>query len=97
MSFTIHFPWLKSRAIFKTRRIKLNKLYILKNLARFALKNLTLKHKKSLSFPRGFSVGLLGLEPRKTAPKTVVLPLHHRPAVRLSGCKIKTLFNLCKF
>ena len=28
---------------------------------------------------RGFFVGLLGLEPRKTAPKTVVLPLHHRP------------------
>ena len=26
-----------------------------------------------------FFVGLLGLEPRKTAPKTVVLPLHHRP------------------
>ena len=55
------------------------------------------QNKKSLSFLRGFSVGLLGLEPRKTAPKTVVLPLHHRPAVRLSGCKIKTLFCLCKF
>ncbi len=45
---------------------------------------------------RGFYVGLLGLEPRKTAPKTVVLPLHHRPAVLLSECKFKALFNLRK-
>jgi hypothetical protein len=30
---------------------------------------------------RGFFVGLLGLEPRKAAPKTAVLPLHHRPAL----------------
>ena len=45
---------------------------------------------------RGFYVGLLGLEPRKTAPKTVVLPLHHRPAVLLSECKFKPLFNLHK-
>lgn len=28
---------------------------------------------------RGFFVGLLGLEPRMTEPKSVVLPLHHRP------------------
>ena len=26
-----------------------------------------------------FSVGLLGLEPRKTGPESVVLPLHHSP------------------
>ena len=46
---------------------------------------------------RGFFVGLLGLEPRKTAPKTVVLPLHHRPAVRFSECKFSTNFKLHKF
>ena len=45
---------------------------------------------------RGFFVGLLGLEPRKTAPKTVVLPLHHRPAVLLSECKFNTNFILRK-
>ncbi len=26
-----------------------------------------------------FFVGLLGLEPRTTEPKSAVLPLHHRP------------------
>lgn len=26
-------------------------------------------------------VGLPGFEPRKTAPKTVVLPLHHSPLI----------------
>ena len=36
-------------------------------------------YKKTSQMLRGFFVGLLGLEPRKTAPKTVVLPLHHRP------------------
>ena len=40
---------------------------------------------------RGFFVGLLGLEPRKTAPKTVVLPLHHRP-FRNSGANIRVVF-----
>ena len=44
----------------------------------------------------GFSVGLLGLEPRKTAPKTVVLPLHHRPALLLSECKFRINFSLRK-
>ena len=44
---------------------------------------------------RGFFVGLLGLEPRKTAPKTVVLPLHHRPVpLRLSECKFNINFIL---
>ncbi len=43
-------------------------------------KNLQLYPKKNLLlFREDFFVGLLGLEPRKTAPKTVVLPLHHRP------------------
>ena len=42
-------------------------------------------HKKTPQFLEEFFVGLLGLEPRKTAPKTVVLPLHHRPV----------LFNEC--
>ena len=47
---------------------------------------------------RGFFVGLLGLEPRKTAPKTVVLPLHHRPIpLLLSECKFKTNFSFHKF
>ena len=55
-----------------------------------------MRHKKT-SRLRGFFVGLLGLEPRKTAPKTVVLPLHHRPAVRLSECKFNTNFKLHKF
>lgn len=35
--------------------------------------------KQKIPLEAGFIVGLLGLEPRKTAPKTVVLPLHHRP------------------
>ncbi len=35
--------------------------------------------KQKIPLVAGFIVGLLGLEPRKTAPKTVVLPLHHRP------------------
>ena len=52
-------------------------------------------HKKSLSIERLY-VGLLGLEPRKTAPKTVVLPLHHRPAMLLSECKFKAFFSLRK-
>ena len=41
-------------------------------------KKKSIKHCKSTLY-RLFKVGLLGLEPRKTAPKTVVLPLHHRP------------------
>lgn len=40
--------------------------------------NILIKTKKAL-ISESFFVGLLGLEPRKTAPKTVVLPLHHRP------------------
>ncbi len=39
-------------------------------------------HKKSsLNFKELF-VGLLGLEPRTTEPKSAVLPLHHRPVPR---------------
>jgi hypothetical protein len=39
-------------------------------------------------------VGLLGLEPRKTAPKTVVLPLHHRPKYFNAGANLYLfLFN----
>ena len=53
-------------------------------------------HKKTPQ-NEGFYVGLLGLEPRKTAPKTVVLPLHHRPALLLSECKFKINFSLYKF
>ena len=34
-------------------------------------------------------VGLLGLEPRTTEPKSAVLPLHHRPMVIV--LKIKKL------
>ncbi len=34
------------------------------------------------SNPYGTVAGELGLEPRMTVPKTVVLPLHHSPAVR---------------
>ncbi len=37
-------------------------------------------------------VGLLGLEPRKTAPKTVVLPLHHRPI--LIRVQIYNIFSM---
>ncbi len=47
-------------------------------LLRFRLNKLLL-NKKPLKIIERFFVGLLGLEPRKTAPKTVVLPLHHRP------------------
>ena len=60
------------------------------------MKSLDLFHKKTPRF-EGFYVGLLGLEPRKTAPKTVVLPLHHRPALLLSECKFKINFSLYKF
>ncbi len=31
---------------------------------------------------QGALVGLLGLEPRTTEPKSAVLPLHHRPVPR---------------
>ena len=37
------------------------------------------KTKKPLRLRSGFFVGLLGLEPRTTEPKSAVLPLHHRP------------------
>ena len=54
--------------------------------------------KKNLSNIERFVVGLLGLEPRKTAPKTVVLPLHHRPIpLLLSECKFSTIFSFYKF
>ena len=60
--------------------------------------HLPIMHKKTPQFLEEFCVGLLGLEPRKTAPKTVVLPLHHRPIpVPLSECKFKRNFNLYKF
>lgn|GEM_PF-1871658 len=35
--------------------------------------------KKPEAVLRVFVVGLLGLEPRMSVPKTEVLPLHHRP------------------
>ena len=61
-------------------------------------KNNSSKNKKTPQFLEEFCVGLLGLEPRKTAPKTVVLPLHHRPIpVPLSECKFKRNFNFYKF
>ena len=61
-------------------------------------KNNFTKNKKTPQFLEEFCVGLLGLEPRKTAPKTVVLPLHHRPIpVLLSECKFRRNFNFCKF
>ena len=44
--------------------------------------------KKLLNYLRSFFVGLLGLEPRKTAPKTVVLPLHHRPISANAGANL---------
>lgn len=34
--------------------------------------------KKNFDTP-SYSVGLLGFEPRKTGPESVVLPLHHSP------------------
>ena len=34
---------------------------------------------KKLLVTGEFFVGLLGLEPRMTEPKSAVLPLHHRP------------------
>ena len=40
-----------------------------------------------------FFVGLLGLEPRITEPKSAVLPLHHRPAI-LHFCGAKVLLFL---
>ena len=42
------------------------------------LKNLNLVQKKNIP-KEGMFVGLLGLEPRTTEPKSAVLPLHHRP------------------
>ena len=45
-------------------------------------------HKKTPQFLEKFFVGLLGLEPRKTAPKTVVLPLHHRPISANAGANL---------
>ena len=60
-------------------------------------KNNSHENKKTPQFLEEFCVGLLGLEPRKTAPKTVVLPLHHRPIpVPLSECKFKRNFNFYK-
>ncbi len=60
--------------------------------------SLIILHKKTPQFLEEFCVGLLGLEPRKTAPKTVVLPLHHRPIpLLLSECKFSTIFSFYKF
>lgn len=56
-----------------------------------------MRHKKKASLTRGFFVGLLGLEPRKTAPKTVVLPLHHRPLLLFCECKCNTKNKFYKF
>jgi hypothetical protein len=56
------------------------------------------KNKKTPQIIEEFFVGLLGLEPRKTAPKTVVLPLHHRPIpLLLSECKFNTNFILSNY
>ena len=52
------------------------------------LKNLNLVQKKNIP-EEGMFVGLLGLEPRTTEPKSAVLPLHHRP-VPYCGCKCST-------
>ena len=59
----------------------------------------TIKNKKTPQIiEEFFFVGLLGLEPRKTAPKTVVLPLHHRPIpLLLSECKFNTNFILSNY
>lgn len=39
----------------------------------------------------GFEVGLLGLEPRQTESKSVVLPLHHNPVTWfIRECKNST-------
>ena len=55
------------------------------------------KNKKILRVA-GFFVGLLGLEPRKTAPKTVVLPLHHRPILLNASANLaQILFYTSKF
>ena len=43
---------------------------------------------------KGFFVGLLGLEPRMTAPKTGVLPLHHRP---ISSANLIQSFYVASF
>ena len=42
------------------------------------------QQKKETSFTGMFPffVGLLGFEPRKTGPESVVLPLHHSPNIR---------------
>ena len=48
------------------------------------------KQEESLS-----GVGLPGLEPRKTGPESVVLPLHHSPKIGL-GCKVKRLISFAK-
>ena len=39
----------------------------------------------------GFFVGLQGLEPWKTAPKTVVLPLHHRPVLLIASANLEQI------
>lgn len=45
------------------------------------------KQKKSKENDLRFFVGLPGLEPRITEPKSAVLPLHHRPILKW-GAKI---------
>ena len=42
-----------------------------------------------------FFVGLLGLEPRKTGPESVVLPLHHSPNLYLRY-PLHEDFRFCK-
>ena len=41
-----------------------------------------------------FFVGLLGLEPRKTGPESVVLPLHHSPKVNVFSVKTSFIKKL---
>lgn len=56
----------------------------------------SLKTKKPPVFGR-FSVGLLGLEPRTTEPKSAVLPLHHRPYLLIAGANVAHIFIKANF
>ena len=65
------------------------------NKKKWAL-TLSLKNKKSFSnTTEAFNVGLQGLEPWISVPKTGVLPLHHRP-MPFSGCKFNAKFQFYK-
>ena len=44
--------------------------------------------------PKLLKVGLLGLEPRKTGPESVVLPLHHSPKVNVFSVKTSFIKKL---